>query len=784
MKQFILFIFVLLPFCTFSQVQETFEGPEINDIWQGSKRDSFIITSDGRLQLNVNPVTSDKASIGMQISYASDMQWEFDVKMDNIPSDNNQLCVYLYLDTDNYYYVRFGYDGSSKLGFCAKDSKELLSRLPNNYAKGSWVDIKVTLEDNRLWTLYSKQHNASFYQIEGSCIQPVSPVDKGVFSFKFIYTKDRSKLFSIDNVKIQHTITPTNTTPPDDPDPVPGQLPELLTLEPITQNSLRFTFDSPVEIGEAVFTISGIGDAYRKSYVDEKTRMEVNTLFSGEMEIGKAYTVSYRGVKSVSGATLPAYSKAMRLEEAGGEEEEEPDIPQDPGLAASGGILINEIMADPKGLKELPETEYVELYNASGKPVSLSGWQFVYGGSAKAIGNQTLRAGQYAVLYRMGRDIEVAMTGLGLPMDNFPSALANTGKDLQLLDQSGKVIDNVTYAKATPAKSWERSASGWLLSADPKGGTPGAPNSSQSGSEPEEPETPEDPDQPDTPEPPVLPETEVVLPGDIILNELLPEPKSEGAEYIELYNRSNRSLPLSGLVLAIRRSNDSLDTRYPLNSLSQRIASEGYALLTKSKIGVESFYSIHAPSALYEVTKLPILANTSSTLVLFRTKDEVVIDEVSYSSKWHATSVKDRKGVSLERINPDCDTQDATNWTSASQTSGYGTPGYQNSQYGNTSGGGTTGIDSPVWTEESELYTISYLLDKSGYNCRAFVFNTSGMRVAEITNHELLGTSGSLTWNGFSQSGTRLQPGVYIFYAEAYHPDGTVKRFKRAFLIR
>ncbi|WP_293672469.1 hypothetical protein [uncultured Parabacteroides sp.] len=58
------------------------------------------------------------------------------------------------------------------------------------------------------------------------------------------------------------------------------------------------------------------------------------------------------------------------------------------------------------------------------------------------------------------------------------------------------------------------------------------------------------------------------------------------------------------------------------------------------------------------------------------------------------------------------------------------------------------------------------------------------MRVAEIANHQLLGTSGDLTWNGIANSGSTLPAGIYIFYAEIYHPDGVVKRFKKAFLIR
>ena len=370
-----------------------------------------------------------------------------------------------------------------------------------------------------------------------------------------------------------------------------------------------------------------------------------------------------------------------------------------------------------------------------------------------------------------------------IPIDKFP-ALNDQGALLHLYNASGTLIDSVSYAKATGGKSWEHSVSGWRLCTDPRGGTPGAVNSSSDKAE----EPPVDSDGPDTPDdtndPDIPAITDPVQPGEIIINELLPDPYAGGSEYIELYNRSDHPLSLSALSVAIRKSDGTLSTRYPLASIQPELNTKSYLLLTKNKESVASFYDIADPSALCELAKLPILANTSSTLVLFRSADETVIDEVAYSSKWHAYSIKKSKGVALERIDPDGATQDAANWTSASVTAGYGTPGYQNSQYKGASSGGSTGMEPPLWIEKSGSYAISYLLDRSGYSCRAFVFNTSGLRVAEIANHELLGTSGEITWSGVAGNGSPLQAGVYIFYAEIYHPDGIVKRFKEAFLIR
>ena len=771
MKQFILFLFLLLPFCVNSQVNETFDGPEIGSDWIGKDRDSFNINKPGRLQLAIKPARSGNLSIGKNIPYSANMQWEFEVYMQYAPSDDNKLCVYLYQETaERYYYVRIGNTGSKELGLMRHGKKELVAPQTDFTGMPLLLHIKVTLEDNERWTLYSRTEGKTGYKKEGSSTYPITaPPERGNMVFTFYYTKTRSDLFSIDNVCVSNHITSTPLEP-DDPAPSPEDPPSLLGIEPMTLSSLQFAFDKPVGIKEAVFSISGIGDAYRKGYADEETMTRVNALFSKEMKVGTNYTISYKGLTDLSGNRLSAYSEDLKLK-ADGEEET--------GAIPAGSVLINEVMADPKGLKKLPETEYVELHNTTGNALSLAGWQFVYGGSAKKIGNIRLPAKGYAVLYRSGRKIEVDAGGLAVPMDDFPAALANPGKELQLRDASDEVIDKVAYAKATPAKSWERTSSGWLLSADPRGGTPGSANSSSSGEEEEPPVDPDDPEDPDTP---VV--TGPVQPGEVIFNELLPDPYAGGSEYIELYNRSGQPLSLSALSIATRKSDGTLSTRYPLQPVGKRLEAEGYVLLTKEVEKVSSFYDIADPSALHQL-KLPVLANTTSTLVLFCSADEtVIIDEVSYSSKWHAPSVKNRKGVALERIDPEAATQLPANWTSASETAGYGTPGYRNSQDKEASSGGSTGIEPPVWIEETGSYSISYLLDRPGYSCRAYVFNTSGQRVAEISNHQLLGTSGELMWNGIAGNGSPLHTGLYIFYAEIYHPEGAVKRFKKAFLVQ
>ena len=466
-----------------------------------------------------------------------------------------------------------------------------------------------------------------------------------------------------------------------------------------------------------------------------------------------------------------------------------PDEPEEPTPTyTTGCIWINEVMADPNGLVALPQTEYVELHNRSDQRINLENWQFIYGDKPTLLTDYKLPAQGYVVLYRSGREIKVDAQGGALPLEKFPSALLNAGKTLSLVDPTGQVIDQITYEKAKAGIAWERSATGLYLSTDPRGGTPGATNSAPTSPTPDEPTDPEIPDEPtipDTPETPDNNETPVeassVQPGEIILNELLPAPFAEGSEYIELYNRSQQTLSLTGLALATRKADGSISTLYPLSAITTPLEPGGYVLLSKLLSGVEAFYLISSPQALHEV-KLPVLANNGATVVLLRLTDLTVIDEVSYSPKWHDSAIKEPKGVALERIDPDKPTQDATNWHSAAESAGYGTPGYRNSQQLLPSST-QNGFERPYWSDSERSYLLRYQLADAGYRCRIWVFDTMGRRIAEIANLSTLATEGTLRWDGIGYDGSRPKPGIYIFYAELFLPNGTTHTQREVFLI-
>ncbi len=480
-------------------------------------------------------------------------------------------------------------------------------------------------------------------------------------------------------------------------------------------------------------------------------------------------------------------SKPTTTEE---EPEEEPDDPETPVVPEEpeqpeesypkGSVIIHEVMADPKGLTALPETEYIELYNKVDQSIDLSNWILNYGTTPIALTDVAIPAHGWAVLYRSGREIEVG-SGQACPLDKFPSALANTGKELSLYDANGQLMDQYTYPKAKPACSWEFDEEGWHLSSDPRGGTPGEANSEVEENEEDPDETPDEPEEETNPEP-EIPEAQQPQPGDIIINELLPEPFVDGSEYIELYNRSEQELSLKDVCISTRKSDGSLNTRYPLEAYPQTLQAGDYLLLTKSIEGVENFYSLPASLNWLEC-KLPVLSNTGSTVVLYRGEGEIIIDEVSYSPKWHAPTVKNKKGVALERKDPDKDSQNADNWTSAASSAGFGTPGLENSQYLNgETETDSEEIDDPIY-QPTGTFQIPYRLNQSGYMARGWIFDLSGRKVALIADNTSLGTQGYLEWNGKGRDGSPVNTGIYIIYLELWHPGGNVIRKKQVLLI-
>lgn len=793
MKQILLFFLVNLPILVFSQFQETFDGPDITsrNAWQGDLSD-FIINENGWLELVGD---SEKSSSQLQVSlaFSDTMVWQFDVKMDFIPSNYNHIRFNLLTDRlsivgiDETYYVQIGSNNKTislrRLRETESSSKRYIEQeLDILKTENVKLRVKVTLENSKKWTLYVQEAGKSFFSTIGTFEQELQSRQlKYIKSgFDFHYSSKKRGHY-IDNIEISSQIIPTA-----EPETPTESEVQFIDIEALTYASAKLYFSAPINIENATFYAEGEGFE-GKEMIDRKKLYNENSViidFPQKLSFNTPYTFYWEGIIDELGLPIKDGNVSVKLvnDESEEEEEETPETPEeqpeDPiETYPEKAIRINEVMADPD---TCGWPEYVELYNTQDKTISLDGWIFDYGNGYKRKGLDgfSIPANGYVILFH-AKHTDIFPENIAIPIETFPQ-LSNTGKALALY-AGEKCIDSYSYLQAKPACSWEFDEEGWHLSTDPRGGTPGEANSEAEKNEEDPDETPDEPEEETNPEP-EIPEAQQPQPGDIIINELLPEPFVDGSEYIELYNRSEQELSLKDVCISTRKSDSSLNTRYPLEAYPQTLQAGDYLLLTKSIEGVENFYSLPASLNWLEC-KLPVLSNTGSTVVLYREEGEIIIDEVSYSPKWHTPTVKNKKGVALERKDPDKDSQNADNWTSAASSAGFGTPGLENSQYLNgETETDSEEIDDPIY-QPTGTFQIPYRLNQSGYMARGWIFDLSGRKVALIADNTSLGTQGYLEWNGKGRDGSPVNTGIYIIYLELWHPGGNVIRKKQVLLI-
>jgi hypothetical protein len=265
--------------------------------------------------------------------------------------------------------------------------------------------------------------------------------------------------------------------------------------------------------------------------------------------------------------------------------------------------------------------------------------------------------------------------------------------------------------------------------------------------------------------------------GDLIFNEVMFENPDNSLEYIEIYNKSDKLLDVSGMVFTTRKTDGTLNTGNiipPQTNLSPH----DYLAICSDAEKLRTYHSCPPESNIIS-TQWSSLNNESAVLVFTNSAKDSIFDELQYNVKWHHVLVKNPKGVALERINPDLPTQDASSWHSASSTTNFGTPGYQNSQFRDLLD--VTNVDKFVWTEPesfspdndgvNDVCIIKYKTDAAGYVANVMILNTVGVKVLQLASNILLSTEGFLIWDGKTASGKNVNVGIYVLYFEMFNPN-------------
>jgi hypothetical protein len=270
--------------------------------------------------------------------------------------------------------------------------------------------------------------------------------------------------------------------------------------------------------------------------------------------------------------------------------------------------------------------------------------------------------------------------------------------------------------------------------------------------------------------------------NEIVINEILSNPFSGGTEFVELYNKTNRIFALNDLHVTRIGTSGNLDPLKKVSEFGHLLYPNDYLVLAKTRRQIAQFYPRVDSLKVVEVTSLPSIPNSAGSL-LFMNTDGVVIDQFVYNEKMHTPLLRNVKGVSLERINPNGITQNVNNWQSAAETEGYATPTYKNSQYNeNPASTSKFSLSSAIFSPDSDGYhdylLIGYLFDQSGYSVNIKIFDSHGRLMKDLVQNHLAGIEGELKWDGTDRNNNRVQVGPYVIFIEYFDTSGNVNREK------
>jgi hypothetical protein len=272
---------------------------------------------------------------------------------------------------------------------------------------------------------------------------------------------------------------------------------------------------------------------------------------------------------------------------------------------------------------------------------------------------------------------------------------------------------------------------------------------------------------------------------DIVINELLFNPKPFGVDFIEIYNRSQKFINLKNWSFGNYESEAAINL-ISITTNDFLLSPRSIAAFTADPFNIKSNYPKVLLESLYQVSELPPFPDDQGSVSIVNQEGDV-IDYFQYNRDFHSVFIRDKEGVSLERISSEASSNDVNNWKSASSTVGFATPGYVNSNtvVSTLTEGEVTIVPEifmPVFGQP-DFTEIRYNFNQGGRVANIKIVDHQGREIKVIANNETLATNGFYRWDGDREDGTKARPGYYVVWFEIFDADGIVETYRKRVVV-
>lgn len=849
MRYLTLLLLTLIPIFSFGQFQDDFSDNDFsnNPTWLGDT-DNFTVTSN-ELQLNDEDASQSTSQLYTNVLMADSTNWEFYARLEFSPSTSNFAKVYIQSDNSdltgdlNGYFVKIGgISGSDDTVELYRQSglteTLLISGEPGGVG-GSTAEIRVrvTRDNAGNWELFADFSNGTNLVSQGTAMDNTFPTGE-YLGVSCRYTSTRKDLFFFDDFVV-------------DPIFMDTAAPELVNATAISSMEIDIQFSELVDVTSIVpsnFQIDG-GLNIVSAELDMDNPALVHLVLDDNLVNGQDYEITINGVQDLNGNTLSNGVSTVRYFETtiAGEFEllinefypdKSPQIGlpdgefielynptsntfdlQDYSIADNNLSFVNlpSFILLPDQYVILCNSEFASLYSVFGEVATVDlpalndggddivlisnedgttihslsytknwitdvskqegGWSYeLKNPNSPCLGAENWDASNNLAGGTPGIANSILSTETdsnspslisAIPVENNQLAITfseNIDADIVVFD-----IDNNLEIDAINAQG---NTIFIALTTDLQEGisyTITATNVADCIGNTADPLTAMF----------QLPEAADV--EDIIINEILFDPVSGGADFVELYNRSTKTINLRGLEMGNTQNGQT-----SVISNDFVLTPGDYVVYTENVSAILENHTVVNPSALVE-QDIPSFNNDLGNVTL--SNSGTIIDAYDYSEDQHLSFIDDVEGVSLERINPDAESNNPNNWQSAAALANFATPTAQNSQFFQGINDLSTVFSLPYTTFSpdgdafNDFLLLNYATDQPNYTCNIKIFDSEGRFIKDLVRSASLGSEGSFKWDGEKEDGSRARIGIYILWIELFDTNGNVQRFKEVCVL-
>ncbi|RNI26193.1 lamin tail domain-containing protein [Rufibacter latericius] len=272
--------------------------------------------------------------------------------------------------------------------------------------------------------------------------------------------------------------------------------------------------------------------------------------------------------------------------------------------------------------------------------------------------------------------------------------------------------------------------------------------------------------------------------GDVVINEILFNPRSGGVDFVEVVNRSGKWLSLQDWQLA-NRQDGSVASARKISSRQLLLGPGEYLVLTTDSATLQTEYPNGRSDRFFAMPSIPSFPDEAGNVVLL-SPDNTLMDEVSYQSTQHFKLISDSEGISLERISL-ADPSSPSNFHSAA-THVKATPGHENSQARRalTSTERLT-LQPKTITPDGDgiddALLLKFLLPQAGFVAKVTIFDAQGRYIRKLSANTLLGAESVLQWDGLTDGGSKAAIGYYVVLVELFNLQGQKEVLKKTAVV-